>query len=357
MISLVFIALFVPSFIAINSFTGALQSHVIDQLEIDAVHTMDKISRVMFERISDITTIVNDPFEASPETLDKKLNEFREVEKAHKVYTSISLYDKNGIKIGDTRNFKIGIDESNEPFFKHAIRGEIYYDETPVFSKSLNQHVIHFSGPLYDNGTTNGVLVTRFPINKINDILNEAGGNFPKDLEIDLLSNDGLIIFSNHRKGAVLKENLQYSPIFKKIKNSNKFEESFVGINDEPEEKLNVAVREKGFLDYKGNGWILMISTDAEDAFKDVNSLRTNFLIIALIILVVSMALIFFFSRSISKPIKKLTKVIEDISTGKLDTKVDYKLMESKDEIGILARAFDRTIVSLKLAMKKAGKK
>ncbi len=54
----------------------------------------------------------------------------------------------------------------------------------------------------------------------------------------------------------------------------------------------------------------------------------------------------------ITKPIQRLTNVVNDISIGKFDTKIDLKTLESPDEIGELARAFDRTIVSLKLAMK-----
>ncbi|OGG11989.1 hypothetical protein A2Z00_02065 [Candidatus Gottesmanbacteria bacterium RBG_13_45_10] len=54
-------------------------------------------------------------------------------------------------------------------------------------------------------------------------------------------------------------------------------------------------------------------------------------------------------------PIQQLTKVVNDISTGKLDSKIDPRLLESKGEIGDLARAFDRTVVSLKLAMREKG--
>ena len=45
-----------------------------------------------------------------------------------------------------------------------------------------------------------------------------------------------------------------------------------------------------------------------------------------------------------------VTKTIEDISQGKMSTVIEEK--ERNDEIGNLARAFERTIVSLKLAMK-----
>lgn len=56
--------------------------------------------------------------------------------------------------------------------------------------------------------------------------------------------------------------------------------------------------------------------------------------------------------RFILIPIQRLTRIVNDISIGKFDSKIDAKTLESHDEIGELARAFDRTIVSLKLAMK-----
>ena len=40
---------------------------------------------------------------------------------------------------------------------------------------------------------------------------------------------------------------------------------------------------------------------------------------------------------------------------GKLDVDIDPKIKNSQDEIGALARAFDRTIVSLKMAMRQSN--
>jgi methyl-accepting chemotaxis protein len=56
--------------------------------------------------------------------------------------------------------------------------------------------------------------------------------------------------------------------------------------------------------------------------------------------------------RMVLTPIRNLTQVVKDISTGKLDSKIDPKALEANNEIGELARAFDRTVVSLKLAMR-----
>jgi two-component system sensor histidine kinase ChiS len=85
-------------------------------------------------------------------------------------------------------------------------------------------------------------------------------------------------------------------------------------------------------------------------AFAPLNRLYLvlGLLLIALTMLVVFAA--FRFSDAFIRPIIKLTGAITAISQGKLDAAVEGT--ERKDELGDLARAFDRTLVSLKLAMR-----
>ncbi|MBU1032387.1 MAG: HAMP domain-containing protein [Patescibacteria group bacterium] len=59
-------------------------------------------------------------------------------------------------------------------------------------------------------------------------------------------------------------------------------------------------------------------------------------------------------AKSIADPINKLTEMTDDISRGKLDVRLES--IEGKDEIGDLARAFDRILISLKLAMRGSTK-
>ena len=63
--------------------------------------------------------------------------------------------------------------------------------------------------------------------------------------------------------------------------------------------------------------------------------------------------LIVFTVKRLTNHIDSITQVIDDISKGKLDTMIEPELLSRDDEIGELARAFERTIVSLKLAMGK----
>ena len=59
-------------------------------------------------------------------------------------------------------------------------------------------------------------------------------------------------------------------------------------------------------------------------------------------------------SRGLSVPIQRLTALAEDISRGRLDSKISY--VSRGDEIGALARAIDRLSTSIRLAMKRLAK-
>ncbi len=62
-----------------------------------------------------------------------------------------------------------------------------------------------------------------------------------------------------------------------------------------------------------------------------------------------------YLSRRISHPLNRLQKIINDISRGNLEVTIDPELKQRNDEIGGVAQAFDRTLTSLKLAMKRTA--
>jgi signal transduction histidine kinase len=362
MISLVTAAVVVPSIIALNTFTRNLENEITEQLKINALNAMDKVSRLMFERIAD-TRFLTDPGNPvisgsnSNFTTQEKLEYLRKIEIANKAYASISLYDEHGIKIGDTRSLGLGVNDSQEPFYKNAYDAGIYYDQVPIYAKSLRQYVIHFSGPLYDikSNQTSGVLVLTFPLNKINDIMLEAGGTISDDIDIDLLSNDGLLIYSNNDQKSILQKKIVGLEIFDRLRNStNEIETAAVPGNDVGIQSnggvgrtIFIGAKEPGFLDYKGNNWSLVLAANTEEAFRSVTLLRNQFIMIAATILILSIVAIFIFARSISIPIIKLRNITNEVSKGNFDARVEVQ-KGAGDELAQLSSSFEnmrKTIV------------
>jgi len=351
MISLVTSAIIVPSIIALNTFTRSLETEITEELKISALNAMDKLSRLMFERLADLRFLTypgNTMISSSDDniTLEEKVEYLRQIEKANKAYASISIYNASGVKIGDTRSIDIGVNDAKEPFYKNAINGTYYYDSVPTYSRSLGQHVVHFSGPLYDNGKKNqidGVLVLKFPLNKINEIMVEAGGTISSNANIELVSDDGLLIYSNNDRKAVLQKMVTGLKIFDKLQNSTNRVESEIVAGDTGGELMNtifIGSKEPGFLDYRGNNWSLILGINTEDAFRSISLLSAQFIIVAAIILSISTFLVFIFARSISRPIIKLRDVTNEVSKGNLGIKVDLQ-KSGGNELKQLSSSFE----------------
>lgn len=100
--------------------------------------------------------------------------------------------------------------------------------------------------------------------------------------------------------------------------------------------------------------WGLVVKIEEQEIFYELNNYRNLNILILITLAFISVAMALYFAKSISDPINNLAKAVNDISRGKLDVKLDK--LEGKDEIADLSRAFERTVVSLKLAMKEMEK-
>jgi signal transduction histidine kinase len=353
MISLVSVSIVIISYIAIDNFTKTIKSEIENEFEIVAVNLMDKLSRQMFERLADMHFLsISNILGNTNFTLPAKMNYLRDLEKTFKSYASISIYNIKGIKIGDTRSILLGANESQTPFYKHAIKGEIYYDKIPVLSDSLKQFVIHFSGPIYDGkGKISGIVVSSYPINKINDVLkqpqvqNPSGGvgSAHSSFEIDLVSNDGLVIFSNHDRKSAMQKYIANSETYRLLNastssNGNNMAFSTIEHRSDGDEIMVGIKQAKGFLDYRGSGWFLILGESSQIVFGDLQTLLNQFIISAGIILGIAITLAFLFSERVSTPIAELRKLTMEVSNGNYNTKVHTK---HSNELGQLASSFE----------------
>ena len=62
----------------------------------------------------------------------------------------------------------------------------------------------------------------------------------------------------------------------------------------------------------------------------------------------------FLLVRLVVGPVEEITKALNRLSLGDLGREIPFK--DREDELGDLARAFNRTLVSVKIALAKKGK-
>lgn len=334
---------------AVTSFSNEFEKTVTSDIEIIASDSLDKVDRLLNSRIIDIqflTSEFNLNLIGNNYSIKEKMNYLRDYEIQTQMYTSISIYDIDGIKIGDTRNLKIGIDESNELFFTEAIQGKIFHDSIPVKSKSLGISIIHFSGPLFDeNGNIDGVLVLRFSLSKVSDIL-ESDAIYSKPVEVHLLSNNGEIIYSNHPHIGILTEVTKLESYQNFIQSTDK-KISFFDKADEGYEVLFSAVKQAGFQQYHGDKWVLLFDLPTSVLFEERNKELSIFIIISGIILSVSIIASFVIATRISNPIRELEREMKKIS------KFNYKIESvtgGGTEIESMSKSFEKMVNDIKKA-------
>ncbi|MDR1971631.1 MAG: methyl-accepting chemotaxis protein [Treponema sp.] len=97
-----------------------------------------------------------------------------------------------------------------------------------------------------------------------------------------------------------------------------------------------------------GATWSMMMGTEKNVILADINAMTFFTIAIAAIAVVVVAVIIFFVSASITKPIVKVAQTLKDISEGEGDLTKTVDI-ESRDEIGDMARYFNATLEKIKM--------
>ena len=109
-----------------------------------------------------------------------------------------------------------------------------------------------------------------------------------------------------------------------------------------------------GYAQRTAIGWVCIVQQDVAEGFEPVSKIDLE----ALIALVVTLALVSLIAHrvanGISKPVRDLTLVADQISRGQLAHDLPEKTR--LDEIGALARAIERLAKSMALALQRLRK-
>jgi signal transduction histidine kinase len=370
LVSLILTSLLAASFVSINVLSTDMIRKTRAHLEDDLANSMNRISMDTSNRISDIRFLGDSMNVFPPQSgtdLIKKLEILKKFIGTHNDYSSISIYNKTGIKIADIKGIGIGENVSNETFFKKAIQGDIYRGSTPSnYLKSSKEKEILLSGPLYDkSGKINEILLLSYPINT--KIIEHVSTDSHSNLRINLLSDDGKIIYSNYDNGRSLSNagaasSFEYLPIYRLIKDSNNIVESaiFKDTGSTSGNAIFVAAKESSNNsqnpDSIQNKWFLVTSLDTQEAFKEVLNLRNMFIFITVIVLAISIiALYIVVDRTISIPITKLKDAAIVMGKGILDIVITPP--STIDEIGELSSQFGKMRARIKARTEELMKK
>jgi len=98
-------------------------------------------------------------------------------------------------------------------------------------------------------------------------------------------------------------------------------------------------------VDVGGTQWAVIAEIDQAEAMAAPNSMKNIFIIVLVSCIVAILIIAFFISRMIANPLIEMVPVAAGVAEGDLDQKIDVK---SKDEVGLVGRAFSNVIDYMK---------
>jgi len=272
----------------------------------------------------------------------RKRMQFYEEKYGFRAFAEIFVTNKYGANAGQTGKTS-DYYQADEEWWQRARKDGLYvadveYDRSAgVYSTDVGIRIDD------EDGNFIGVMKVVLNIEEVITVVEEAhAASEYESVDFKLLTGEGKVVYSTERDGIL--EDAFYKDFFQGLKDNTGH---FVEEGDMPHEgkELFAHAHSKGYRDYKGLGWILVVEHETKEIFAPVAKLRNVLFAILLTVIMLAVLIGLSISHSISAPIRKLERATVEIGKGKLDTKIK---IESNDEIGQLAASFRKMTEDLK---------
>lgn len=104
------------------------------------------------------------------------------------------------------------------------------------------------------------------------------------------------------------------------------------------------------------NGWKMGVVAVEDEMFAGLSRLKSNFMWMTVVVLMLGILISFAISRSMSRPIQHIVHITEGLSTGDFTQEIPRKYLKRVDEMGTVTRALDRMKANMREMIAQVGK-
>jgi methyl-accepting chemotaxis protein len=255
-------------------------------------------------------------------------------------YSAIYLLDLQGKPCARTKKegFEISQIEAliEKKEFESAVKGKSA--SLAYFDGDKNRYLFSFLIPVCDVVSNNVISVFHayLDYDGIKDII--LSSKKRKTGYTGLIAEDGDTVMVHSFKelvGKKLRTDINMPALSKAL---NAQTSGIVFFDSMGTEKLAGFTSEKGYRDYKGNGWKVMVGVDKDEIFAFIKEIRINTLILSGIFLLVIVSIATIFVKKMITPINSLQQAFGKAQEGDLTERVE---VQSNDEIGNLSKWYN----------------
>lgn len=330
MILAIIIPLTVVSSIQLNESIGQIEKNVYDINEMTASKIASELSIHFDSLIMTMNTLGN----SEPvQSMNKHLMDtfLLDAVMQNALISAVHIVDKNGQQVYSTTELELS--HMDEAYFIEAMNGKNYFSDVRV-SEYSNKPIVILSTPLFRRDVPAGAVCISIDLQMLNGIINQEG-------------KEGYS-FIVDEKGRYI------------VHPQNGLAESLTQSDLEPVKLAVQGLSNTGTFDYDGEEqlvvykyvekmrWGIIAQIPSSIAFESIDNQKTIFYISLSIAFIIGIVIATVVSRMIQRPLEHIKDVMEVSSKGDLSEALSNQVMKKKDEMGILANAYDRTMMSIK---------
>lgn len=221
-----------------------------------------------------------------------------------------------------------------------ALQGQSVVSDL-LISRIDNSLVLMYVVPIRNNGRVVGALVGRRNGTALNDITDRLGFG---DTGWSIIIDDEGTVFAHPTREYVMDQRNLFTDKGNLAEAGEALRALGVGNTGVIRYNLDGLQRMIAYTPVASTGWMIGVGAMEADVLADVHSLRTYFLVVAILFIALGIAVAIIVARQIAKPLQKVQEVIEAAADGDLTRSVS---IDSNDEIGAVAKAVNKTMESM----------
>lgn len=245
---------------------------------------------------------------------------------------NIPMNNEGGIFVNPRRHLlPANYDQTKRDWFIKSLNENKVYISEPYIAASSKELVVTFAKVIYTNNVLKGVVGIDISFEKISEIIQNQAED--ENTEINIIMQNGMYLTHKDKRNILNEQNNLFSnPLFSSWQNTVSSGNNLIEIKGK---------EWAGVQNIENVPW--MISGHGTTSYFD--SLMRKLIIVLIIVVVAFMSvetiLVLVVVRPLSETLNRAINITEDMGKGDFNARFEKKLLEKKDQTGMLTKSID----------------
>lgn len=245
---------------------------------------------------------------------------------------NIPMNNEGGIFVNPRRHLlPANYDQTKRDWFIKSLNENKVYISEPYIAASSKELVVTFAKAIYTNNVLKGVVGIDISFEKISEIIQNQAED--ENTEINIIIQNGMYLTHKDKRNILSEQNNLFSnPLFSSWQNTVSSGNNLIETKGK---------EWAGVQNIENVPW--MISGHGTTSYFD--SLMRKLIIVLIIVVVAFMSvetiLVLVVVRPLSETLNRAINITEDMGKGDFNARFEKKLLEKKDQTGMLTKSID----------------